>query len=157
MSDLMGWLGDHAWQGWLGLAIALAGLEMLSLDLILIMLAGGAVVGMLAALLGLPAAVQILAAGVTAVAALLVVRPTMARRLHGGPELSLGHGKLVGTQGTVTEEITPLNPGRVRLSGEIWSALPYDEQSTIAPGDTVEVLEIRGATAYVHPIPVLGD
>lgn len=157
MDDMLRWLGDHAWQGWLSLAIVLAGLEMLSLDLILIMLAAGAAVGMVLAIAGLPVAVQILAAGATAVAALAFVRPTMAKRMHGGPELSLGHGKLVGTQGTVTEEITPLSPGRVKLAGEIWTALPYDETSTIGPGDTIEVLEIRGATAYVHPMPALGD
>ena len=155
MDEMMRWLGDHAWQAWLGTAIVLAGLEMLSLDLILIMLAAGAVVGMITAIAGLPVAVQILAAMATSVAALALVRPTMAKRMHGGPELSLGHGKLVGSQGTVTEEITALTPGRIKLAGEIWSALPYDERSTIQPGDTVEVLEIRGATAYVLLVPEL--
>lgn len=157
MDELMRWLGEHAWQTWLGLAIVLAGLEMLSLDLILIMLAAGAVVGMILAVAGLPVAVQILAAGAAAVAALALVRPKMAQRMHGGPALEIGHGKLVGTQGRVTEEITPLNAGRVKLGGEIWTALPYDEMTSINPGDTVEVLAIRGATAYVHPVPALGD
>ena len=39
-----------------------------------------------------------------------------------GPELQLGHGKLVGQQGVVTETVTAQNPGRIRLAGEIWSA-----------------------------------
>lgn len=155
MGEWMQWLSDHAWQSWLGIAIVLAGLEMLSLDLILIMLAAGAVVGMITAIIGLPVAVQIIAAMATSLAAIALVRPTMARRLHGGPELSLGHGKLVGTQGTVTEEITALSPGRIKLAGEIWTALPYDERSALQPGDTVEVLEIRGATAYVIGVPSL--
>ena len=47
---------------------------------------------------------------------------TLVKRLHSGPELSLGHGKLVGQQGMVTERITGLEPGRVKLGGEIWSA-----------------------------------
>ena len=51
----------------------------------------------------------------------------------------------------VTERITGLEPGRVKLGGEIWTAKPYDETLVIEPGSTVEVLEIRGATAYVHP------
>ena len=75
------------------------------------------------------------------------------KRLHSGPELSLGHGKLVGQQGVVTERITGLEPGRVKVGGEIWSAKPYDETLVIDPGGTVEVLEIRGATVYVHPVP----
>ena len=149
MDELMRWLGDHAWQGWLGLAIVLAGLEMLSLDLVLIMLAAGAVVGMVLAIAGLPVAVQVLAAGAAAVAALALVRPTMAKRLHGGPDLMLGHGKLVGTQGTVTETITPLDAGRVKLAGEIWSARSFDEEASYQPGEKVSVFEIDGATAVV--------
>lgn len=149
----MDWFQD--WQGWLGVAIVLAGLEMLSLDLILIMLAAGAVAGMVMAIIGLPFAVQALVAAGTALAMLAFVRPSMARRMHGGPDLEIGHGKLVGTQGTVTQRITGLEPGRVRLSGEIWSALPYDETLVIEPETPVEVLEIRGATAYVHPVPTL--
>ncbi|UAL31578.1 NfeD family protein [Nocardioides rotundus] len=149
----MDWFQD--WQGWLGVAIVLAGLEMLSLDLILIMLAAGAVAGMVMAIIGLPFAVQALVAAGTALAMLAFVRPSMARRMHGGPDLEIGHGKLVGTQGTVTERITGLEPGRVRLSGEIWSALPYDETLVIEADTPVEVLEIRGATAYVHPVPTL--
>ena len=84
---------------------------------------------------------------------LALVRPGLVKRLHAGPELQLGHGKLVGQQGLVTEQITAIEPGRIRLAGEIWSAAPYDETSTIAPGETVEVFEIRGATAFVHPVP----
>ena len=55
----------------------------------------------------------------------------------------------------MTETVTALAPGRVRLAGDVWSAQPYDETLTIEPGETVEVFEIRGATAYVHPVPRL--
>ena len=151
----MEWLRDHAAETWLAVAILLGLAEMVSLDLILIMLAGGAVVGMLAALVGLPVAVQVLAAAGASVAMIALLRPNLVKRFHTGPELRLGHTKLVGRQGLVTEQITALTPGRVRLAGEIWTAEPYDESLTIAPGETVEVLEIRGATAFVHPIPSL--
>jgi membrane protein implicated in regulation of membrane protease activity len=120
---------------------------------VLLMLAAGAVCGMLTAGVGLPLAVQIVVAGGASLAMLTVVRPNVIKRLHTGPELRLGHGKLVGTQGVVTEVITAQEHGRVKLNGEIWSAAPYSEFDTIAPGETVEVMEIRGATAFVHPIP----
>jgi membrane protein implicated in regulation of membrane protease activity len=148
----MDWIGDHLWEAWLGLAIVLGVAEMFSLDLILIMLASGAVVGMLAALLGLPLVAQALLALAASVAMIALVRPTFAKSLHGGPELSLGHGKLVGTQALVTEEISGLSTGRIKASGETWSALPYDETLTIAAGEIVEILQIKGATAYVHPV-----
>lgn len=151
----MDWLSDNAWSVWLGLAAILGVAELMSLDLVLVMLAVGAVAGMVAALVGAPVVVQLVAAGVASAALLAVVRPPVVKRLHGGPELRLGHDKLVGRQGVVTEAITPTTTGRVSLDGEIWSASPYDDMTTIAAGETVEVLQIRGATALVHPIPSL--
>ena len=96
-----------------------------------------------------------LAASAASLAAIALVRPTMVKRLHSGPELSLGHGKLVGTRCLVTEEITGLAAGRIKAGGETWTALPYDENLRIAPGETVEILQIKGATAYVHPVASL--
>ena len=151
----MDWLSDHLAGVFLALAIMLGIAEMFSLDLILLMLALGALVGMATALLGAGLAVSAIAAAVASVACLAVVRPPLVKRFHSGPELSLGHGKLVGHQGLVTERVTGLEAGRIKLAGEIWSARPYDESLVIEPGSTVEVLEIRGATAYVHPVPSL--
>ncbi|QIG43140.1 NfeD family protein [Nocardioides anomalus] len=149
----MDWIGDHLAGVFLALAIALGIAEMFSLDLILLMLALGALVGMVSALLGAGFAVSAILAAVASVACLAVVRPPLVKRLHTGPELSLGHGKLVGQQAVVTQRITGLEAGRIKVGGEIWSARPYDDSLAIEPGATVEVWEIRGATAYVHPVP----
>jgi membrane protein implicated in regulation of membrane protease activity len=146
------WLGNHLWAVWMVLAVALGMAEMLSLDLVLLMLAAGAVVGALAALASFPAVLQVLLAGGGAAAMLLLVRPNLLRHLHGGPDLVTGTGKLVGQQGLVTEELSAHHPGRVKVGGEIWSAQPYDESLTIPSGATVEVFAIRGATAFVHPV-----
>jgi membrane protein implicated in regulation of membrane protease activity len=151
----MEWFQEHAWETWLGAAILLGVAEMFSLDLILIMLAVGALAGAVTATLTDEVVVQLLVAAGTSIAMLAVVRPGLAKRFHGGPELQLGHGKLVGKQGLVTEPITAMAPGRIRLAGEIWSAEPYDETLSIEAGETVEVFEIRGATAFVHPLPRL--
>ena len=151
----MDWLRDHTWEAWLGASILLGVAEIIGFDLILLMLALGALAGMVAALVGLPVVAQVLVASAASVAALALVRPSIVRRLHGGPDLKVGHVKLVGQQGLVTETVSSMAPGRIKLSGEVWSAVPYDERLTIEPGSTVEVLEIRGATAYVHPVATL--
>jgi membrane protein implicated in regulation of membrane protease activity len=151
----MDWLRDHAWETWLGLTILLGLAEMVSLDFVLLMLAGGAAVGMIAAMVGAPVALQVVLASVAALAALLLVRPNVVKRMQTGPDLALGHGKLVGQQGLVTQRITAMDPGRIKLAGEIWSAQPYDETLVIEPGETVDILQIKGATALVHPVPRL--
>ncbi|WP_432478462.1 NfeD family protein [Nocardioides sp. GXQ0305] len=151
----MDWIREHLTETWLAIAVMLGVAEMFSLDLVLAMLAAGALAGVATSLVTDLVAVQAAVALVVAVGMLAVVRPGLARRLHKGPELRLGHGKLVGTQGTVTETVSTLTPGRVRLQGEIWTAQPFDETLSIEAGETVEVFEIRGATAFVHPVPRL--
>jgi membrane protein implicated in regulation of membrane protease activity len=153
--NLLEWVREHLWESWLGLSLVLVGAEMFSLDLVLLMLAGGAFVGMVVALLGGPFELQVVVALVAAVTALTLVRPSIVSRLHSGPELQLGPTKLIGQRGVVIQQLSAMDPGRVRLAGEVWTAEPYDDTATILEGAEVEVLEIRGATAYVHPLPAL--
>jgi membrane protein implicated in regulation of membrane protease activity len=151
----MEWLGDHAWAAWLGVAAFLGIAELLSLDLVLVMLATGALGGAVTAAAGGAVVLQLAVAALVSLGMLVLVRPSLVARLHQGPDLVLGTGKLVGQRATVTERITGLSVGRISLAGETWSAAPYDEHDVIEPGTTVEVFEIRGATAYVHPVPEL--
>lgn len=153
----MDWLSNNAWAAWFGLAALLGVAELISLDLVLIMLAVGAIAGGTTAALGAGILLSLLVAVVTAVGMLALVRPGLVAKLHKGPDLVLGAGKLVGQRAVVTSRITGLAVGQIKLAGETWSASPYDEHLTIEPGATVEVFEIRGATAYVHPVAELGE
>jgi membrane protein implicated in regulation of membrane protease activity len=145
----MDWLRDHLWETWLMIAVALGVLELLSADLILIMLAGGALVGMVVALFGLPVAVQIVVALGAAVGLLAVIRPSMVHRLHAGPTLRTGADALIGERGFVLEPLSHATPGRVKIGGDVWTAKPYDEDDQIEAGAAVDVVSIKGATAYV--------
>lgn len=148
------WLQD--WQAWLGAAIALGVAELFSLDLVLLMMSAGALAGMVVALLGLPVPIQVVVAVGVAIGMLALVRPSIVKRLHSGPELTLGHAALVGKQGVVVDEVSTQG-GQIRVGGELWTARPYDETEVIEPGASVDIFEIRGATAYVHRIPTLGS
>jgi membrane protein implicated in regulation of membrane protease activity len=150
------WLGENAWAVWLGMSIVLGVAELASLDLVLLMLAVGALGGMVTALIGAGVVVQVLVAAATAVAMLAVVRPGIVARLHSGPELKHGPAALIGTEGFAVMEITGQS-GQVKLGGEVWTARPYSEDAVIPAGAKVQVFEIRGATAYVHEIPQLGS
>lgn len=142
------------WQAWLALAVALGVAELLSLDLVLLMLAAGAVVGLLTSLGTDQVGLQVLAAAAAAVAALVVVRPSIVKRLHAGPTLVQGHEALVGKQAVVVEQVS-CDGGQVRIAGELWTARPYDDDAVIPLGARVDVLQIKGATAMVHLIPEL--
>jgi membrane protein implicated in regulation of membrane protease activity len=145
----MDWLADHMWVGWLTVAVGLAALELVSLDLFLIMLAGGALVGTVTALAGGPVALQVVLAMISSVALLSVIRPNVVRRLHSGPDLKTGADALIGKRATVLREMSHHTPGRVKIGGEEWTAAPYDEDDSIEAGEVVDVVQIKGATAYV--------
>jgi membrane protein implicated in regulation of membrane protease activity len=143
----MDWFRDHLWETWLMIAVALGVLELLSTDLILIMLAGGALVGMVIALFGGAVGVQIVLALATALGLLALLRPSMVHRLHAGPTLKTGAEALIGERGFVLEPLSHAAPGRVKIGGEVWTAKPYDEDDLIEVGAAVDVVSIKGATA----------
>lgn len=147
----MDWLRDHDWQTWLIVALLLAGTEMATLDFTLLMMAVGALAGCLAALVGFSVVFQVLTSVVVAVALLAFVRPPIVRRLHRGPTLQNGPVALVGKSGLVLERVDAHN-GRVKLSGEVWSARTLEESQVVEPGTKVGVAQIDGATAIVYPL-----
>ena len=153
----MDWFRDHLWETWLMIAVALGVLELISTDLILIMLAGGALDGMVVALFGVPVGIQIVLALGTALGLLALLRPSMVHRLHSGPTLRTGAEALIGERGFVVEPLSHVAPGRVKIGGEVWTARPYDEDDEIEAGAAVDVVSIKGATAYVLRTHQLGS
>ena len=75
MDEFANWLRENMWGGWLALAAVLGIAEMFSLDLVLIMLATGALAGMVTSFVTDMVAVQFLVAVVVSVGMLAVVRP----------------------------------------------------------------------------------
>jgi len=125
-------------------------LEVLSLDFVLIMLAAGALAGAGAAALGAPLIVQAGVAAGVAVVGIFAVRPIALRHLRSGPAALTGVDALIGQKVAVLEDVTP-SAGRVKLSGEIWSAQLEEGWDTLPADSTGTVVEIRGATAIIRP------
>jgi membrane protein implicated in regulation of membrane protease activity len=137
-----------AWLIWIIGAAALAGAEALSLDLVLIMCAGGAAAGALAAALGAPAAAQVTVAILVALGLVLFVRPVAKRHLNAHGTHLTGTAALVG-QDALALTLVDARDGRVRLNGGEWSARAFDEAQRIPAGAVVRVMKIDGATAIV--------
>jgi membrane protein implicated in regulation of membrane protease activity len=160
----MSWLTEHPALGWLALALVLAAVEVATVDFVFLMLVGGALLGGLAAALGLPFALQVVVAVAVSLVLLGAVRPAVVRRVRVGPAALTGTAALVGREARVVETVTDAG-GRIRLAGEVWSArMPPgiadaavrrpagaggERIAAILPGQTVRVIAIEGATAVV--------
>ncbi|WP_422747483.1 NfeD family protein [Mycobacterium sp. WMMD1722] len=143
------------WLIWLILALVLAGAEILTGDLFLLMLAGGALAATGSSwLLDWP----IWADGVVflAVSVLLLVgvRPVLRRRLAAGGGLPDPAKALEGKPALVLDRVSR-HHGQVKLDGEVWTARPFNDDDVFEPGDHVTVMHIDGATAVVWRSPRL--
>jgi membrane protein implicated in regulation of membrane protease activity len=149
--NLTDWLGENAWAIWLSLALLLAVAEILSLDLVLIMLATGALAGAgVAALAPDLWWLQIAVALGVSVGMLALLRPTLLAKVRSMPGYRSSTAKMVGSTGYATSEISR-SGGEIKVDGQSWSARPYDGQTVIASGTEVEVYEVDGAIAVVYP------
>jgi membrane protein implicated in regulation of membrane protease activity len=149
--NLTDWLGENAWAIWLSIAFLLAVAEILSLDLVLIMLAVGALAGAGMAVVA-PGVwwLQILTALAVSFGMLMLLRPTLMARVRNMPGYRSSASKMVGSTGYAVSEITR-GGGEIKVDGQSWSARPYSSDLVIEQGTEVEVYEIDGAIAVVYP------
>jgi membrane protein implicated in regulation of membrane protease activity len=123
--------------------------ELVGLDLVLLMFAGGALGGMGVALLGGPVVLQLLAFIVVSGLLLFVVRPIAKRHLLERTPLQLdGVESLIGRTAKVTKAVD-VSGGRIKLGADEWSARSQHGGEAFAIGDTVRILDVEGATAVV--------
>ncbi len=134
---------------WLIAAAALGVAEILTTTLALGLVAAGALAAALTEAVGGSPVIQVVVFVAVSLAGIVLIRPVALRRLQRRSTLRTGTAALVGQTGYVLADVTP-HEGRIRIGGEEWSARPYDEMSVIPAGSTVDVLQIRGATALVH-------
>jgi membrane protein implicated in regulation of membrane protease activity len=143
--------GDHGWLAWVGLALALGAIEVVSVAFVFVMLAGGALAGAAAAAVGFPLVIQVIAAVGVAGALLLGVRPIVKSRFMVPDRGDIGAVAQVGRLALVLQTVTE-HDGRVKLGGETWSARTAPDAAACLPGQEVRVVSIQGATAIVSNV-----
>jgi membrane protein implicated in regulation of membrane protease activity len=102
---------------------------------------------------GVPLVAQLIAFVALAVGGLLLTRPALARLARSTPLMRTGVDAMRGRRGIVIKPVAELEPGQIRVDGEIWTARPYFEHEPIPVGARVEIVEVRGVTAMVIPAP----
>jgi membrane protein implicated in regulation of membrane protease activity len=137
------------WLIWALLAVALAVGELLTPGLFFLgPVALAATAAGLAAALGAGTIISLLVFIGGSLASLGVLRPIARRHLR-LPALSrTGTDALIGRKALVTQRVD-LHGGRVRIGGEEWSARAYVDDQVLAEGQTVDIIQIDGATALV--------
>lgn len=137
------------WLWWVGIALLFIVVEMVSLGLVLMMFAGGALAAAVANAVGWPIWAQIIVFAVSSGLLVGALRPWLLRRLkHRMPLVETNAAAQVGRAAVVLSEVGPLG-GRIKLWGEVWSARAARDDAVFQPGVEVRVVRIDGATAVV--------
>lgn len=138
------------WTWWLVAALLLGIAQVLTLDLVLWMFAGGALAAMVLALAGVPLWGQFVGFAVASTILLATLRPYLLRSMRRrGPLVETGAGALAGREAVTVTEVSEAG-GRVKLAGEVWTARSDD---VVPEGTAVQVVRIEGATAVVRVHP----
>jgi membrane protein implicated in regulation of membrane protease activity len=138
-----------AWALWVLLAVGFAVAELFTPGLFVAgLLALPALAAAIAAGLGAGGVVQLVVFIVGSLGTILLLRPLARRSIRTPPRLRTGTAALVGANGTVLQRVDR-DGGRVRIGGEEWSARAFMDDQVIEPGERVEIVEIKGATALV--------
>jgi membrane protein implicated in regulation of membrane protease activity len=133
---------------WLIVALGLAGAEALTGDMFLLMLSGGALAAAGSSGLGLPIWTDGAVFLVVSVLLLVLVRPTLRRRLTPAKGLPTGVKALEGKSALVLDRVAR-DEGQVKVDGQVWTARPLNDGDVFEPGERVTVMHIDGATAVV--------
>ena len=138
-----------AWLLWLIAAGVFTAGEVASLDLVLLMFAGGALGGMTVALFGLGLPFQLLAFLVVSATLLFVVRPIAKRHLvDRTPEQIDGVAVHVGRTAVVSQRVDNTE-GRIRMGADEWTARTQLDDEAYDVGTEVRIVQIDGPIAYV--------
>jgi membrane protein implicated in regulation of membrane protease activity len=147
--DLLTVIEPTHWTFWLGIAIALAILEVLDGSFFLLSLALGCLFPAVAAAMGLESVSALV--GICVAGQLLVffsVRP-LFRRVMAGEHEMMNSDALVGRKAFVTQSIQgSQTPGYVKIGGEEWRAIGVANEALVAHVEVI-VLEVSGSTVTV--------
>ena len=145
---MLDWLVQNTWILWLVLVLGLAAVETLTLDLFFLMLATGALAGLVGALAGTTFFIQVVIFCVVSLTMVLLVRPVALKHLKRGSAEQLSNiDRLIGERALTLEPVTGLS-GTVKIGGDTWTARTADG-SALPAGSRVTVSRIDGATAVV--------
>ncbi|MBE7372439.1 NfeD family protein [Dermacoccus barathri] len=143
-------MNGSAWLMWLGVALAMAAVEAVTVDFVFIMLAIGALAGALASFLGAGFVLSAVVAVAVAVGLLFTLRPALRKRLRPKRDnRDIGPMSVVGLTGYVVEPVSD-TAGLVKVHGDLWTART-DVRTTLPLGSSVQVVELQGATLLVDP------
>ncbi len=133
---------------WIIFAIVLGIVEAVTVNLVTIWFAVGAVAAFVTAIFTDSVLIQISIFALISLIALILTRP-FAKSMIENKKVATNADRFIGAEGIVLEEIDEIKgSGKIKALGQIWSAKSADK-GRISEGETVIISKIEGVRAVV--------
>ena len=143
---------QYLWIIWLVIFVSMLVVESLGPTLVSVWFALGALVALIISFIpGVAWWIELIVFVVVSATALLALRPVFKHLLKRNVFKS-NVDSMQGKRGYVTEDITYLVPGSVKLGDVKWSAVPQDKNTTFIKGEVVEVVTVNGNKLIVKKV-----
>lgn len=139
------------WLLWLLAVVGCLIVELFSGTIFLFCIAVGCLFGMVTSLLSTPLWVQILTFCIATTLSLFFVRPFVVKFLHRNENARQSNADaLIGRVGVVEEPISAINPGYIKIDGDVWKAVSLTGKS-FDVGEKVRVVQRDSIVLTVEP------
>ena len=125
-------------------------IEALTVDLVSIWFALGALVALITETFHVDVTIQIILFTIISIGSVIITRPLAKKYLHGNI-IKTNYDRAIGKHCLVTETIAPDNKGEVKVMGTLWLAASLNNE-LIEAGEYAEVVSIEGAHVVVKKI-----
>jgi len=133
---------------WLIIFVLTLVIEALTVSLVSIWFSIGALFSFITSYITNNTLIQIIVFVITSVIALIITKP-LAKKYLKKDIIKTNCNNLIGKTALVIEELTDKNMGKVKVDGQIWSAINKDK-GTIDADSEVVVLSIEGVKLIVR-------
>lgn len=135
------YISQNLWLFWTIIMIVCLIMELSSGDFYVTCFAIGAIVSIVAAVVGLPFWLQVLVWAVCSVLSIWLIRPRLVQAIHKGADERKSNAEaLIGQVGEVSQKIVAGDYGRVKLDGDDWKAEAPAATADIEVGTKVKVI-----------------
>ena len=128
--------------------MALAIFELITINLVSIWFAIGALASFTVSLVSSDTTLQIAVFVIVSFISLVLTK-SFVKKIRTKDPIPTNLDRVIGEIGIVTEEITKLNPGEVKVDGKRWTAVANKK---ISVGSKVEILSIEGVKLSVKEV-----
>lgn len=149
-------MGLPSWALWLILCGVFLLIEIFNVSFLLIWPGIGAFFAFIANILGFDITVQIGVFVITTTLMIIFMKPLTNKLFKNKDDTKMNNMSIIGKKGIVVSNVDNLSTtGQVKVSGELWSAIPYTNDETIKVGENVIVKDIQGVKLKVQKIDKL--